>query len=496
MNYKKLQPYFSHKNVMKPFLLALTISLLYNCSPSDSDSNDTNYFNNQPPSNQSNLSSVDYWLTASDKSQLFELHEHKLPKFSTNIHFSIQVDPETTYQEIDGFGFALTGGSALHLYNMDDVQRAELLTELFSPDGIGISYLRVSIGASDLDPDPFSYNDIPNGQTDVDLDQFTIERDQEYLIPVLKEILAINPEIKILGSPWSAPSWMKTNRNTIGGSLLTKYFSTYANYFVKYIEAYAAEGIRIDAITVQNEPLHDGNNPSMYMSSSDMTSFVKNNLGPTFADSKIDTKIIVWDHNADNTNYPITILNDPEANQYIDGSAFHLYAGDIKNLSLVHQAYPNKNLYFTEQWVGRDSDFALDLKWHTRELIIGSTRNWCKTVLEWNLVSNSQLDPHTDGGCTLCLGGLTIDGNNVTKNVGYYIIAHASKLVRPGSVRIQSNYNDELPNVAFKTPDNKIVVIVLNDTDTAKSFNILVPEEPVTASLSAGSVGTYVWDNK
>lgn len=345
-----------------------------------------------------------------------------------------------------------------------------------------------------MDPDPFSYNDISSGE-DLNLNQFSIARDQSYLIPVLKEILAINPEIKIMGSPWSAPSWMKTNKSTKGGSLISKYYPVYANYFVKYIQAYAAKGISIDAITVQNEPLHDGNNPSMYMSSTDMTSFVKNHLGPAFESANIETKIIVWDHNADNTNYPITILNDPEANQYIDGSAFHLYAGSISNLSSVHQAHPDKNLYFTEQWVGRDSDFGADLKWHVRELIIGATRNWCKNVLEWNLVSNPQLEPHTDGGCTLCLGGLTIDGNNVKRNVGYYIIAHASKFVRPGSVRIQSNYSSELPNVAFKTPDNKIIVIVLNNTSINKSFNILVPEEPVTASLSAGSVGTYVWDN-
>ena len=437
---------------------------------------------------------VDFYLTSPDQSNLFSPKVTGISPLEANSNFSITVSEGNTYQEMDGFGFSLTGGSAIHLFNMGSTQRASLLNELFHPDEIGISYLRVSIGASDLDSDPFSYNDISSGE-DLNLNQFSIARDQSYLIPVLKEILAINPEIKIMGSPWSAPSWMKTNKSTKGGSLKSKYYPVYANYFVKYIQAYAAQGISIDAITVQNEPLHDGNNPSMYMSSTEMASLVKNHLGPAFESANIETKIIVWDHNADNTNYPITILNDPEANQYIDGSAFHLYAGSISNLSSVHQTHPDKNLYFTEQWVGRDSDFGADLKWHTRELIVGATRNWCKTVLEWNLVSNPQLEPHTDGGCTLCLGGLTIDGNNVKRNVGYYIIAHASKFVRPGSVRIQSNFSSELPNVAFKTPDNKIVVIVLNNTSINKTFNILVTDESITASLSAGSVGTFVWNN-
>ncbi|MDG2280740.1 MAG: glycoside hydrolase family 30 beta sandwich domain-containing protein, partial [Flavicella sp.] len=204
--------------------------------------------------------------------------------------------------------------------------------------------------------------------------------------------------------------------------------------------------------------------------------------------------IIIYDHNADRTDYPISILNDQEANQYIDGSAFHLYGGSINDLSKVHVAHPDKNLYFTEQWVGANEEFEDNLKWHARELIIGATRNWCKTVLEWNLASDSNLEPHTDGGCTECLGALTIDGNTVTKNVAYYIIAHASKFVRPGSKRIKSNYSNEFPNVAFLTPSGAVVVVVLNNTGASKTFNINANEEPITTTLDAGSVGTYVWN--
>ncbi|WP_406682846.1 glucosylceramidase [Seonamhaeicola sp. MEBiC1930] len=473
------------------YIKILLLSLLFlKCSSSDSVSNGTN---ETRPNQNLSYSEVDLYVTNPDESELFKLQPTKVPQFKENINFSITVNPEITYQEMDGFGFSLTGGSAMHLNNMSASARANILNELFNKDNVGVSYLRVSIGSSDLDAEVFSYNDLPNGETDEYLTQFTIEKDQENLIPVLKEIIAINPDIKIMGSPWSAPTWMKINNNSIGGSLKPEYFSTYANYFVKYIQAYKAEGITIDAITVQNEPYHDGNNPSMYMEPIDQALFVKAHLGPAFEAENIQTKIVIWDHNADNTWYATSILDDVDANKYIDGSAFHLYNGSINNLSIVHNTFPNKNLYFTEQWVGVNSEFEDNLLWHTRELIVGATRNWCKTVLEWNLVSNSKLEPHTPGGCTECLGGITIDGDNVQRNVGYYIIAHASKFVRPGSRRISSNYSDELPNVVFKTPTGKIVVIVVNNTEIDKSFNIKTPGESISTSLKGGAVGTYVW---
>lgn len=461
-------------------------AILFNCSTGNNDSD-----NSSTPT--IDYSNVDLYLTNADRSQLFALQSGKVPLFVGNQNFSITVNPEIKFQEMDGFGFTLTGGSALHINNMSPSQRAELLNELFNPDKMGISYLRVSIGASDLDATPFSYNDMPSGQTDINLDNFSIANDEQNLIPVLNEILTINPNIKIMGSPWSAPSWMKTNNNSIGGSLKQEYFEVYANYFVNYIQAYADQGIPISAITVQNEPLHDGNNPSMYMESLDQLNFIKNHLGPAFEMANIQTKIIIWDHNADNIIYAKSILDDPVANAYVDGSAFHLYNGSINNLSSLHNAHPNKNLYFTEQWVSVNGEFDDDLRWHMKELIIGATRNWCKTVLEWNLASNSSLQPHTDGGCTECLGGLTIDGDNVQRNVGYYVIAHASKFVKPGSKRIQSNYSSDLPNVAFETPEGNIVVIVLNNSNNDISFNIKTPGESVMTSLKSGSVGTYVW---
>jgi glucosylceramidase len=439
---------------------------------------------------------VEVYLTKADQSVLFTKQATGVSLHTENSYPVIHVKSSEEFQEIDGFGYSLTGGSAMHIHKMSSSARSKVLQELFKTDGehIGVSYLRISIGASDLDSVPFSYSDLPSGESDVQMNKFSIHKDKKYLIPVLKEILAINPAMKIMGSPWSPPVWMKTNQNSKGGSLRPKYYDAYALYFVNYIQAMAAEGITIDAITVQNEPLHTGNNPSLLMEAPEQAIFVKNHLGPAFEEYDIFTKIIIYDHNADRIDYPISILNDAEANKFIDGSAFHLYGGSIENLSKVHAAHPDKNLYFTEQWVGANQKFEDNLKWHARELIIGATRNWCKTVLEWNLAADSKLEPHTDGGCTECLGALTIDGNKVTKNVAYYSIAHASKFVRPGSRRIGSNNLDDLPNVAFKTPDGEVVVIVLNNTEMQKSFNIDAKNNPITTTLDAGDVATYIWE--
>jgi glucosylceramidase len=316
---------------------------------------------------------------------------------------------------------------------------------------------------------------------------------RDSLIPVLKEILAINPALKIMGSPWTAPLWMKTNNASVGGSLKKEWYDAYALYFVKYIQAMEAEGIPIDAVTVQNEPLHGGNNPSMVMTAADQALFIRQSLGPAFATAGIDTKIVIYDHNADRTDYPLAILNDPEARKFIDGSAFHLYGGTISALSAVHEAYPSKNLYFTEQWVGGPGDLAGDLKWHVENLIIGATRNWCRTVLEWNLASDPSYDPHTEGGCDRCLGTVTLDGNSVKRNPAYYILAHASKFVRPGSVRVSSTEQTILPNVAFMTPEGEKVLIVLNTTDAKRNFNIRFRGLTMPVSLNGGSAGTWIW---
>ncbi|MGA9649427.1 glycoside hydrolase family 30 protein [Pedobacter sp.] len=438
------------------------------------------------------------WLTKADRSVLFAKQNDAL-KFSTvkNSNPTILINEKETYQPIDGFGYSLTGGSAQHIIQMSAPARAALLKELFATDGnnIGVSYIRLSVGASDLNEKVFSYNDLPEGQTDLNQTKFDLGLDKVDVIPVMKEILAINPKIKVLGSPWSPPLWMKTTYDARGGMLKPEYYDAYAKYLVKYVQEMKKEGITIDAITVQNEPLHPGNNPSLLMVAPDQAIFVKKNLGPAFEKSGIKTKIIIYDHNADRPDYPITILNDKEARKYIDGSAFHLYGGKIEALSDVRDAHPDKNIYFTEQMVvERPNATTINITGPVRRLIIGATRNWSRNVLEWNLAADPENKPFTDrGGCPTCQGAVTIDKDNVSRNLAYYSIAHASKFVRPGSVRIASNELPDLSNVAFKTPEGKKVLIVANTGKEATNFNISFNGKMVSATLDKGSVGTYIW---
>jgi len=438
---------------------------------------------------------VQIWMTKGDESVKLQ-QQNALAFVNTSNNFqNIEIDDTQKFQYIDGFGYTLTGGSVEVINRLSPSKRKALLNELFGNDknSISISYLRLSIGASDLDGEVFSYNDLPEGQTDPSLSKFSLARDKD-LISMLKEILAINPKIKIIAAPWSPPVWMKDNGKSIGGSLKTEYYDVYAKYFVKYIQGMQKEGITINAITPQNEPLHPGNNPSLLMVSDQQRDFIKQSLGPIFKSNNIKTKIVVYDHNCNKPEYAINILNDSAANQYIDGSAFHLYEGDISALSTVHDAHPDKNLYFTEQWTGAKGTFNEDLNWHTRNVVIGSMRNWSKIALEWNLANDTQYKPHTPGGCTECKGAITVsDSENFTRNVAYYIIAHASKFVPANSQRIASTQTENLATVAFKTPEGKTVLIVQNNNKSDESFNIKYNQKIAPVTITGSSVATYIF---
>jgi len=438
----------------------------------------------------SNAQKIEKWMTRLDKSKLLEKQKQTLLFAANNQNLpTIFVDDSKAFQTMDGFGYTLTSGSASLINQLSN--KKQLLKELFGHDenSIGVNYLRVSVGASDLSDHTYSYSE----SKDLSLKNFSLKEDEKYLIPLLKEIIKINPKIKILASPWSPPTWMKTNNNSMGGSLLPEYYQVYANYLVKYIKEMKKLGIVIDAMTIQNEPLHPGNNPSLLMLPNEQANFIKNNLGPTFLKNGIKTKIIIYDHNADRTDYSISILNDPAARKFIDGSAFHLYGGNVETISEVHEAHPDKNLYFTEQWIGHPSNFGGDMAWHIKNLIIGATRNWCKTVLEWNLAIDPQMNPHTEGGCTACLGAITIDKDKIERNAAYYIIGHASKFVPTNSKRIASNTVLNLQNVAFKTPEGKTVLIVINDSDKSLEFLIGSKGKQAKETIEAESVVTYVW---
>ncbi|MBK7132305.1 MAG: glucosylceramidase [Bacteroidales bacterium] len=467
---------------------------------------------------------VESWVTNADRSALFQ-------KQTDSVFFgtsrgggaTIIIDEAQQFQEIDGFGYAITGGTAELLMKMSPAARRKILNEVFAlnDNNIGVSYLRLSIGSSDLNSFTFSYNDLKENETDFELKKFSLSQDLKDVVPVMKEILSINPDIKILGSPWSAPVWMKTNNNIRGGALKKECYDVYARYFVKYIQAMKEQGITIDAVTVQNEPLNTNNTPSMRWFWNEQADFIKYNLGPAFNKAGLKTKIILFDHNLDRIDYPLAILNDPDVSKYVDGSGFHHYGGEIAAMADLHIARPDKNLYFTEQMVvERQGDKTISIAAQVKRLIIGTTRSWSRNVILWNLAADPKNDPHTDnGGCSMCQGALTLDGDIVSRNLAYYNIAHASKFVRPGSVRIGStNTGDKavsitqdeesqgirraaiienspvLPNVAFRTPDGKIVLIVVNDTYTVSSFRIQYNGMLASVRLSPGAAGTYVWE--
>lgn len=409
---------------------------------------------------------------------------------------NIAIDPSIKYQTIDGFGYALTGGSAQLINQLSAPKKNELLQNLFNPqntEGIAVSYLRISIGASDLDSGVFSYNDLPVGQEDLALSKFSLGHDTLNLIPVLKQIIAIQPAIKIMASPWSPPTWMKSNKNSMGGILLTPYYAVYAQYLAKYITMMKSYGITIDAITLQNEPENDKNNPSLLMNATEQANFIKNYVGPVFQQQNIKTKIVLFDHNCDHPEYPISILNDAQAANYVDGSAFHLYLGAVSALSTVKTAHPSKNIYFTEQWTGSQGSFSGDFIWHIKNVIIGTLNNWSKTAVEWNLANDPSYQPHTVGGCTQCKGALTINGDTYSKNVSYYIIAQASKFIPAGSVRIGSGDIASVDNVAFVTPQGKKVLLVLNSSNSAQTFTVSCSGKTFSTTLAAQAASTYTW---
>ncbi|GAA0135084.1 hypothetical protein YSY43_19240 [Paenibacillus sp. YSY-4.3] len=446
---------------------------------------------------------VEVWVTTGDKSKLLS----KEPDIAFGpaggaSPYTIHVDENTTYQEIDGFGAALTDSSAWLLGEvLTDAARNEVMEQLFDVNqGIGFSYIRLPMGSSDFARSHYTYNDTAGNAEDLPLSQFSIDHDRQYIIPVLKQALAINPEIKIMGSPWSAPAWMKDNKSLAKGKLKLEYYDAYARYFVKFIQAYAAEGIEIDAVTIQNEPHHEADNyASMRMEAAEQAEFIKNHLGPAFAAANIDTKIVIWDHNWSDPDYPIEVLNDPEAKRYIAGSAFHGYAGKVENQAQVHDLHPDKGIYFTESSGGDFAPvFGDNLAWDVQNLIIGSTRNWAKTVLKWNLALDEDYGPRV-GGCKDCRGVVTADKPSKTitsLNEEYYAFGHASKFVRPGAVRIKSNTlgSGSIENVAFKNKDGSKALLVLNSAKSQREFTVQWGAQSFTYTLPAGAVATFTWN--
>lgn len=411
---------------------------------------------------------------------------------------AIVVNDHKRFQTIDGFGHALTGGSAQLLMKMSPGARASLLKELFGtgPNDVHTTYLRVSVGSSDMNDHAWTYDDMPAGETDPSLAHFQLGEDERDVIPVLREILAIQPHIHILASPWSAPAWMKDNDSLKGGALKHELYETYARYWVRYLTAMKAHGIHITALTPQNEPENPNNLPSMVMTADEEADFIGQYLGPALKAAGIDTRIIAFDHNCDHPNYGETVLANAKAARFTDGVGFHLYLGEISALTQVHDAFPDKNIYFTEQMVipGEDpTDHSIAVP--VARILIGATQNWSRNVLLWNLAADPHNGPHTsNGGCPVCTGALTLDGDHVTRLTAFYTIAQVSKFVPPGSVRIASDAPpNALPHVAFRTPQGRHVLVVSNPHPVAHSFTIVFNNHKAATDLPGKAVATYVW---
>jgi glucosylceramidase len=466
------------------------------------------------PTELQEIRPIQVWLTTGDQAKL--LAREPNIALTYNVHFAVRlpviaVDPDKPYQQVVGFGAAMTDASAYLINRLAASDRETLLQDLFGRDnGIGLSFMRVPMGASDFSMRHYSYDDVPVGQTDSTLDHFSIDPDRVDKLPLIRRALAINPQLKVMASPWSVPGWMKSTNSLIAGTLLPRFYDSFADYFVKFIHAYEAEGVPVYAISLQNEPNYEpANYPGMRLDPAARARVIGNHLGPRFARAGVHTLIWDWDHNWDLPQQPIDVLADTNARKYVQGVAWHCYRGDVSAQSTVHDAHPDKDAYFSECSGGEWSPkFADDLKWFVQTLIIGATRNWARGVLLWNLALDENYGPHL-GGCGNCRGVVTINSvtGKYTRNVEYYALAHASKFVHPGAHRLASSSDSTLASVAFRNEDGTKVVIVLNPGKAETMFGLRWGPASVSSSeagsfprneafaytLPAGSVATFVW---
>lgn len=423
----------------------------------------------------------------------------------------ITLNPSTRYQEMDGFGAAITGSTCFNLKQMKPEDRTKFLTETFSErNGFGFSYIRISIGCSDFSLSEYTCCD------EKGIQNFALQMEEkDYIIPILKEILAINPSIKIMAAPWTPPRWMKVKdlaskepfNSWTSGQLNPDCYQDYATYFVKWIQAFQAEGIKIYAVTPQNEPLNRGNSASLFMGWDEQRDFIKNALGPKFADAALTTKIYSFDHNYNYDNmsqqqgYPTKIYQDADASRYIAGAAFHNYGGNRDQLNTVHRANPDKELLFTETSIGtwnNGRNLQARLLDDMKEVALGTANNWCRGAIVWNLMLDSDLGPNRDGGCQTCYGAVDIDNTNyktIRRNSHYYIIAHMSVVVKPGAVRIGTNNLSDANVVysAFANPDGTYALVLMNNNTQAKKITIDDGTHNFAYDVPAKSVVSYRW---
>lgn len=438
------------------------------------------------------------WVTTADRSSVLarvpDIALSEAPRAA-----EITVDVTRRYQEIVGFGAALTDASAWLIENrMSPTQRAALLADLFGPaPGLRLSFTRLTVGASDFSLRDYSFDDVAKGHRDPGLSHFSIAPARGAVLPLLKRMLAINPDLKVMASPWSAPAWMKTGQSMIGGTLARREYGVFARYLVRYVDAFAAEGVPIYALTVQNEPNFTPKDyPGMHLTARQRARLIAGYLGPRLATRPAAPRILDWDHNWDVPQSPLAVLADSKASRYVAGVAWHCYAGDVSAQGRVHDAYPAKETWLTECSGGGWSSESDALIWMAKNLIVGGTRQWAKGVLLWNLALDENAGPHF-GGCENCRGVVTIDSKTgaVTRNAEYYVLAHASRFVRPGAVRIDSGASPEgIDQVAFRNADDgSRVLIVVNSGADVRAITVKDGDCGFSAAIPAKALATITW---
>lgn len=443
---------------------------------------------------------VTAFTTTANKTMLFKDIETTELTETPDKAATLTIDASVRYQTMEGFGPAITGSAAYNLLKMKEADRAKILKEAFHPtEGLGYNYIRVSIGCSDFSLDEYTWCDTEG------LEFFAVHSyDRDYLFPVLREILAINPDVKIIAAPWTAPLWMKLDRyknepynKWAGGRLNPDYYDEYAQYLVMWVEEMELNGFKIESITPQNEPLHDGNSASTYMSWEQQRNFIKGHLGPAFEEAGLDTKIWIYDHNFDVTDFVKNIYKDKEASKYVEGSAWHAYGGSSSALAQIHSADPTKSIYFTEQSIGTwCPNFGDNLLWHIREVCLGTINNYCRAVVLWNFMLDGNRGPNRPGGCTTCYGFVDCDAsyayNTLTYRSHWYAIGHMSRVVKRDAYRIKSSASGVAAS-AFENPDGTYSAVVLNDADEEKTLVVKSPAGDFKCKLAARSVTSLIW---
>ncbi len=430
---------------------------------------------------------IQMWMSSEDGKYVLteQVVYTEKPKKTKDI--MIEINPSEKYQSILGMGGSLEHATCSNLMKLSPEERENVITKLVDPEkGIGMNLMRLCIGTSDFVGEPYySYNDLPEGETDPELIKFSIEKDRDYVIPIIKLVQEKNPDVLFFASPWSPPGWMKDTRTMNGGVLLREYYSVYANYLTKFVEAYTAEGIPIYALTVQNEPrMNDKDYPTCVWTAEQQRYFIRDYLGPCFEQKGISTKIWCWDHNWNYLDFPRVIFSDPIASRYVEGTAFHLYEGKVEAQTVLHNEFPDKHIYFTE-----GSTF------YTRGAIkiIEIFRNWSRSYNLWVICLDWQRRPNRGPHHASPTMIVLKEDNTVEYRFDYYMYGQFMKFVRRGAFRIASTPGDRyFNNVAFLNPDGSVVLIVANAENKEKKIAVQCEDKFFRVELPSKAVITCV----